>query len=499
MKQALHIFRKDVRHLRWEIALLLIAISLFAWSEASTRLRQDVYLRAAGYFQTEAGRRMADIVNQISQFLVVVIALLLPGRLAHSEALPGDKQFWLTRPYSWKSLLAAKCLFLLAFVTLPMTLSDIVLLRAAGFQASGYLPGLIWEQILRGTIILAPALALAAVTPNAAGQIFTALALAVFLGFSSAYADARPSWVALGWIYNSATVGLLFLCSASIVLRQYARRQTFAARIAFGCSAALVVLIAWLPDSMALAIQTRESKKLVDRSAIHVALDPSIQVPRPPAGTPLIESRDSMDYRRRFRVLPLRVSGIPEGVRMWADEIHFEIQSQSHGVSQTLVKSDRFTNRTEWIALDNSRSLLVLSTYGLIPGPVRVVASAFVTLGANPRKVPVPNLDPRFPFLRAVIPGIGLCQLGMIGNCLVPFREPRLIASEGSQFRLPSYSPFSAELALDPVQTFGASQNFPPIPADGIILEEPVAHFLYNFELDDVRLADFEIPAPSAQ
>ncbi len=72
MRQALHIFRKDVRHLRWEIALLLALIVLAAYEAAVRRGSQ-----AQGW----------------AEVLLGAMILLLPVRLVHAEALPGERQF----------------------------------------------------------------------------------------------------------------------------------------------------------------------------------------------------------------------------------------------------------------------------------------------------------------------------------------------------------------------------------------------------------------------
>src|SRR5580700_5254187 len=96
MRQALHIFKKDVRHLRWEIALVLLMAML-----------PFVDLRIA----PGAGLVSSD-GSSIWISLLPLFWFLLAGRVIHSEALPGTKQFWLTRPYSRASLLGAKMLFL---------------------------------------------------------------------------------------------------------------------------------------------------------------------------------------------------------------------------------------------------------------------------------------------------------------------------------------------------------------------------------------------------
>src|SRR6187431_934695 len=90
---------------------------------------------------------------------VVLIALAF-----HAKALPGDRHFWLTRPYSRASLAGAKALFVLAYITLPMTLAQALTLRLNGLPLGANLDGLLWEQVLITLVVALPAVALATVT-----------------------------------------------------------------------------------------------------------------------------------------------------------------------------------------------------------------------------------------------------------------------------------------------------------------------------------------------
>ena len=104
MRQTLHIFKKDVRHLWFEIAAAITVVVAFGFTGA----RRALWL--------------ADpLTNRTAAWTMVLILLPLTwwtliARVIHDEALPGDRQFWITRPYSWKSLLGAKALFILAFI-----------------------------------------------------------------------------------------------------------------------------------------------------------------------------------------------------------------------------------------------------------------------------------------------------------------------------------------------------------------------------------------------
>src|SRR5438105_2257009 len=102
--QTIHIFRKDARYLWREIGLFIALTALFAWRD---------YLWA--------------------EVLLSVSAVFLIARVIHAETLPGDTQFWLTRPYHWTSLLAAKILFILIFLNVPIFFARMHILAVAGF------------------------------------------------------------------------------------------------------------------------------------------------------------------------------------------------------------------------------------------------------------------------------------------------------------------------------------------------------------------------------
>src|SRR3954447_19463806 len=96
MRQAIHIFRKDVRYVRNELCLVLGLFAMYAWAATHTGFPM-----------------WAEVLCHIA-------AAYLIARLIQAETLPGDKQFWLTRPYSRGSLITAKLLGILLLVNVPM-------------------------------------------------------------------------------------------------------------------------------------------------------------------------------------------------------------------------------------------------------------------------------------------------------------------------------------------------------------------------------------------
>src|ERR1051325_5041100 len=113
MEQTWHIFKKDIRYLRFEIAFLLLLIALFTW------------------MATHGGA--ASSLSGVMEPLIVAAVAYTLARLIHAETIPGENQFWITRPYQWSSLLAAKILFAVTFVNLPVLVAQTIILLTFGF------------------------------------------------------------------------------------------------------------------------------------------------------------------------------------------------------------------------------------------------------------------------------------------------------------------------------------------------------------------------------
>src|ERR1700722_9173646 len=108
MKQAVHIFLKDLRALWIQVTTLMLAIGIYAVVDITitdTNLSSALFTIAVG-----------------------AAVWLLIARTVHQESLPGENQFWLTRPYERSSLLISKFLMALCIVTVPFFLADCIIL-----------------------------------------------------------------------------------------------------------------------------------------------------------------------------------------------------------------------------------------------------------------------------------------------------------------------------------------------------------------------------------
>jgi hypothetical protein len=145
-------------------------------------------------------------------------------RLVHDEPPVGERQFWVTRPYQWQQLLAAKLLFLSVVLYLPLLIAQSVLLREGGFYPSSYLPGLLFNLLLITFFLIVPIMVLATVTSGFAKAALTLLGVVVgIIGLtvlSSIWSEGIPD--------TRGGIAIAFLVCAlgiAIVLVQYATRN----------------------------------------------------------------------------------------------------------------------------------------------------------------------------------------------------------------------------------------------------------------------------------
>ena len=222
MPQAQWIFRKDFLRL-WGVLAVAIPLQVLArWADSSP---------AAAPMQFITG-----LFELLAQWFLVV-------SLIHEEAVPGDRQYWLTRPIAWKDLLLAKAAFILVFIHLPCFLTDAVTLVAHGQSIVHFFPALLACQFFLLAKVVLPAAAIAAVTANLAQFVWHCLALVIgvyLMAYPIAlYANSPMDWEGVDWVQSTVVAALLAAIAVAILLVQYARRNTRLSR----CILAAALLI----------------------------------------------------------------------------------------------------------------------------------------------------------------------------------------------------------------------------------------------------------------
>ncbi len=278
MKQILNILRKDLRRFWREIAASLALLATYSWNDV--RGWSGDQNSGVGY----------DVIGALfaQRFLSGLVAALLPVawaflivRVVQGEALVGDRQFWVTRPYEWKKLLVAKALFVVLTIILPLLLADFLLLAKAGFPPTHYIAGLLWMQLLLSLILILPMATLATVTASVVQTILAILGVALYGIGVGAVASVIPSSSFSGPV-GSIEATLLIATCVVVIFWQYARRKTAAARWLIAALALVADLL--LVATPYNAIVSREFPRLGPGEPPPVYLSPLPADPSSEAG-----------------------------------------------------------------------------------------------------------------------------------------------------------------------------------------------------------------------
>jgi hypothetical protein len=369
MSQLVHIFKKDVRYLRKEISLVLGLTAIFAWKD----------------------------LQWIEPLLIAASAWLI-ARLIHAEVIPGDRQFWVTRPYRWKSLLGAKLLFAFVFVNLPIATAQLLMLVTHGFSITTNIRGLLGSTVLLVCCVTVPIGALAAITPGIVPFIFASLIL-LTAGFLIPQLDLpgvlmrlwipmAPPWpTPVEWVRDAAAAIALMGASASILYLQYRHRRTSGSRaLALGAVGCAVVIWLFMPPWMALAFETRISSQPSESAMIQ--LSPNLHANELPY------ARVSWDQRQIHVLLPAVIKGLPGGFELRADALAVAFRSPNNRAWKSAAPSVIIR-----AGVDGSEVM-----DGVIPMPTSFLdqaghrplvlrASFYGTLFGNPRSqtIPIPT------------------------------------------------------------------------------------------------------------
>ncbi len=294
MRQAIHIFSKDVRHLWPQVLisqLLIVAHAYLAFRVSPFDFENSSSIKSS---------------NALIAITLPLILYFLVALVVYQETLPGDRQFWLTRPYRRTSLIASKVLFVLVFVNFPLLLSDCCLLGANGFSVIGVASQLLIRQLHITLIFVLPSFAAAALTT---GPLQFLMAwFAVLLGLIAE--NAFGMGVRGGSSFNLVGIEFakfVFYASAllifSVIAWQYTQRRTRAARIA-----AFAVALVYLPALIALTVSsglpeaTNDQEKAAAEPAVRIEYD----------RTPTMTGSSGSSSAGTVSIpIPLRVDGLP--------------------------------------------------------------------------------------------------------------------------------------------------------------------------------------------
>lgn len=473
MRQALHILEKDIRHLRLEICIVLALVAALAWRHA----------------------------DQWIQILLTIGVAYLIARLIQEEPIPGDRQFWITRPYRWKSLLAAKAFFILLFVNLPMLLAQVYLLKRAGFPLMHNWDGLLWSELLNFGVACALIAALASLTSsvlsfNNSALLIIAVAFVLNEMSITQAADSRgvrlPSFWGVGdwpvgiqWMFYSLAVVELIVIAAAVFYMQFkARRTSFSRVFAISAIAILLPIDSSLPASWGLGLQARLFPARIEASSLSFSLPTQVTV------GPGIGKRV-----QTLATLPLSVSDIPQGDDLAIDLVSLDFESPD---ANHLRSSVHGTNQRSSAKGSSALEIPFFVTAKFFnkehDRPLKLHASIYATLFGDARAKTIPLQKQPLE----VADGLR-CSLSIFGRfaCESPFRWPaRLVyvqtgAAVSSLEQLISYSPFPAGINLDDdIQTHWTTDVSPFAATATITVKRPIAHFRRDIKVDNIQFTD---------
>jgi hypothetical protein len=497
MKQALHIFRKDVTHLWPQIAIVLLLVAAFA-------------------FCTVRSNDPVPYQEPQLEFLAGLLGVLVPAAyawlivtLVHQEALPGDRQFWLTRPYRLGSLLVAKLLSILLFVSASMIAKDCVIVAAQGFPVLSNITGLLLRQMAWSAWVVLPALAAGVVTRNLQEVGFVGVGVALVYALQGTLVR-KSFWPGIEWVRDYFGMLLLLILCAAIVLWQYSRRETGKARAGVACTSILVIAgLPLLPWNAAFAVQMLAPRPGIDLTKVQLMPDMTRVRPIGPAR--------EIPPGLVTVALPLRLTGLPGGMTVVPDGVDVSISTGQPGIWRSGWQQNWYGKKME----DYSSQEVVIDSRvyrSLENQPVTVRLSLGLTLFENAPPLVVPAHQQTFSFegnrcedqLPDNYPPQIWCfaALKALPRTLVAL-ETRAAAKSIVQTGTWSYAPYEALLDQSPLATtplpivalqdpsvdLRALWESPDAQLE-LTPQRPVAHFRRELEFPEVKLANFVVPAP---
>jgi hypothetical protein len=454
MNQVLHIFRKDVRHLWREIAVW------FALVIAFTRLLINQWNPPSSI---ASGPIALYEILGLSASLAPLALMFLIARAVHGEALAGDREFWTTRPYRWKKLLAAKVLFVIVFVNIPLLVAHATMLAIAGFHPFTFLGGLLWLQVVWTATFILPIAGLATVT-RGIGQMFLAL---LFVGLFeivfSALRGAMPN-SAFPEPSTSFYFSLISIAAITVIILQYSLRRTTQSRFLIaGLAAALVVILVATPYRSLIAHayprQTDFPVKLSLLPARGVHYNLSDRIPL---------------------LVTFNLSGFPKDTFLELDgaTLHLNNASGQHWDSRwqsgnTMIFPDFAVLQTDVELTQEALNRLKSSP---MSGDLLLAVTLYHDQNQRPFVIPRGEFD---------MPGLGRCDtgLGTISalSCQIPIRRPAflMLTSERISSTCPpnpnQIPPVPGQIARAYVRDGSepAQSDLSPVQIEDITLSEP--------------------------
>lgn len=480
MRHVLAIFQKDARHLWPQIAAFWVLL-------AATAALDPVYTH----------RRPLPAETLLWTALPLACWYLVMAAIFENR-LPGDRPYWLTRPYPRGALAAAKALFVAAFVNLPVLVAHATVMAALGTPPWQQAAALLWQQVFLTAFAIVPAAAIASVTTGLRQVLLAALTIVVPL-FVATVAWSfllrrgvfflSPAWASGFWLKTLFTAAVLSLGGAAVLSLQYWRRATGWSR----ALAAAVAFTALMAGGLVHKDQTFVVQAWLSPAAPQAG---SVELDADSARSPVLRyPRERLDYGLRHVEIPVRLAATaPDAIPLPA------VAARAAVAGRALYAEVREQPAGKWWLSIDAPTAYFDSVKN---AAVDLEGSIDLTLFRRGVALPTPRFGP------VVAPGIGVCRSrrNFDGRFEIECYSPAPQAALALEFpgggrhwivsRSTADAPLPAVDQFETVQEFSSPTSFASLDDLAplrLITEQPMGHLRARYQLRGIRLADFVYP-----
>lgn len=479
MTAIIPIFRKDLRHLWPQVAIFLGFLLVGALTDPTyARLR----LSTLG--------PVAWTASMLACWNLVIAVV-------HQERLVGDHQSWRTYPYRRGALPAAKLLFILVCVNVPLLLMQGGVQAAVGIPLLQQPSALLWRQWFITVFVVVPSMAIAVTTGSLRQAILVTLATLLSFQLRNVFFYPGipvpiliPDWTPSPsyWLTDTVMACVSLTFGAAILYVQYFRRAPFVARMILAGGIVLSLWVAKLdPMSKQVALQHLLSSNCEACGAMRVSLDFRA---RSVYNLPFLWGRSN---RMTHVALPIRVGGLPAGLDPLIPNRPAELWCRGRRFAAAVME---YPPGQSWLVVDMDASFFT----HYVRQRVDLDGSLDLILFARTAALPVTTRD------WVAVPGVGVCgraldaQGSLTLQCYTAARQAALALEfpDGGRHWLvgrstvDENSPTSFQFApLDKVTGSASFANTAELNRLRLITEQPAFHFRTRFHIGGVRLWDY--------
>jgi hypothetical protein len=381
MKLMLHILKKDVRHHWLALFVSLAILALYVWDQPRQWTVRPLEFR---FF--------SSLLRYLPLFLSLSWAFLLI-RIVQDESLVGNRQFWITRPYRWYTLLAAKLFAALLLVHLPLFLAQLLLLKLAFYPLLASVAGLLQIHLMMFGLLTLPAFVIASVTRTIGQASLVVLGLFLFL-FGIASLDlVFPSLSFSVDGFDDIMAGITLAAAICVVVVQFAWRNLRRSWSILAVSLASILVLVLISGNPSLQTRSMPLPTAAHPLPVKLTFDSNVSFQHQPA-----ERLDSFGLDPTLE-LPFLLEGIPENslVQIAGVKLDLDLSSGQHWTSYWRSESEILVpgRAHVWPSItvkraifDRSRNSSVQAHLSLLFNVYRVGASSSIFVIGDSLRLP---------------------------------------------------------------------------------------------------------------